>query len=102
MFSLLARAGLSGEDRAGSRNPPLIGSRRVSVALQQMCPMPETDVDVTSADQIAIEATQCAEKLAAQGMPRDEAWRVVAIEVTSALHKLEMTVSEMRRLTDHH
>jgi hypothetical protein len=34
-------------------------------------------------------------------MPRAEAWTIVAIELSNALQKLELTVSEMRRLTDH-
>jgi len=64
--------------------------------------MPEADLNVVTADQIASEAIRCTEKLVAQGMSRDEAWTVVAIEISNALQKLELTVSEMRRLTDHH
>jgi hypothetical protein len=60
----------------------------------------ESDLDTRSADQIANAAARCTDRLVAEGMPREEAWRVVAIEINNALQKIEMTVAEMRRLTE--
>jgi hypothetical protein len=57
--------------------------------------------DLLRSDQIASEAAQCTEKLVSGGMPRDEAWNVVEIEINNTLPKLELTFSEMRRLTKH-